>query len=87
MLGILRMNVDECIEKYLEMAPRIFPKEGFVSRFKLGKFLSGVRGSARFDASNLESIVKDMVSEKLQTGPDAPLESPERAKESAGCRM
>ena len=63
MLGVLRMDIDTCISKYLSMAPKIFPEEGFISRSKVGKFFKGVRGEARFDATNLEKVIKEMVSE------------------------
>lgn len=86
MLGVLKMDVDECIDKYLDMAPKIFPKERFFSGSALGKIIHGFRGAARFDAANLESAVKELVTEKLDTGQDAPFESLEQAKESAGCR-
>ena len=61
MLGVLRMDIDTCISKYLSMAPQIFPEERFVSGSKLVKIFKGVRGEARFDAENLERVVKDMV--------------------------
>lgn len=57
------MDIDKCISKYLSMAPEIFPEEGFVSGSKWGKIFKGVRGEARFDANNLERVVKDMVCE------------------------
>lgn len=80
------MDVDTCINKYLEMAPIIFPKERFLSGSTVGKIFLGVRGAARFEGAPLESVVKAMVKERLQTEPDAPLESKERAEETAGCR-
>ena len=63
MLGVLHMDTDTCISKYLSMAPEIFPEEGFVSGSKWGKIFKGVRGEARFDAKNFERVVKDMVRE------------------------
>jgi hypothetical protein len=35
MLGTFRMDIDTCIETYLEMAPKIFPKEGFLLEAEL----------------------------------------------------
>ena len=53
MLGVLRMDIDQCIESYISMAPRIFPHEGFISGSRVGKLFKGIKGSARFDATNL----------------------------------
>ena len=86
MLGVLKMDIDTCIDKYLEMAPIIFPKEGFVSGSIVGKIFHGVRGAARFDGAPLESIVKEMVTEALKSGPDTLFESTEGAEETASCR-
>ena len=66
MLGTLRMSVDDAIESYLAFAPKIFPKEGFVSGNSLTKLIKGVRGSARFDATALENEVKKMVAKYLK---------------------
>lgn len=61
MLGVLGMDVDTCINKYLEMAPIIFPKERFLSGSTVGKVFLGVRGAARVEGALLESVVKSMV--------------------------
>ena len=66
MLGTLRMSVDEAIKSYLDFAPKIFPREGFVSRNRLTKVFKGVRGTARFDATALENEVKEMVAEYVK---------------------
>ncbi|KAI9776691.1 MAG: hypothetical protein M1839_009418 [Geoglossum umbratile] len=66
MLGTLRMSVDEAIKSYLDFAPKIFPREGFVSRNPLTKVFKGVRGTARFDATALENEVKEMVAEYVK---------------------
>ena len=63
MLGVLRMDIDTCISKYLSMAPKIFPEEDFISRSRLGKLWKGVKGQARFDVENFERMVKQMVFE------------------------
>ena len=85
MLGVLCMDLDECINKYLDLAPKVFPRD-FLSSSGLVKIVKGVRGKARFNATSLESAVKEMVTEKLDLGPDAPLESWERAEKSEECR-
>jgi patatin-like phospholipase/acyl hydrolase len=70
MLGTLRMNVDECIEAYLALAPKIFPKKGFFLDNKLRRLIKGVRGTARFDATALEEEVKKLVARQLKQDPD-----------------
>ena len=37
MLGTLRMDIDTCINEYIDMAPEIFPVENIVSGSTLGK--------------------------------------------------
>ena len=69
MLGVLKMDVDSCIVAYGQLAKEIFPKEGFLSRSKLGKHGKGVLGKARFDASVLEMRVKEYVSNALKGSP------------------
>ena len=56
------MDIDTCITIYLDMAPKIFPRVDFISRSRLGKLWNGVKGKARFDAENLERMIKNMVS-------------------------
>jgi patatin-like phospholipase/acyl hydrolase len=70
MLGTLRMSVDDAIESYLAFAPKIFPKEGFVSGSSLTKFFKGVRGTARFNATALENEMKEMVANHLKQDGD-----------------
>lgn len=40
MLGVLKMDINQCIDAYLEMAPKIFPVEGMVSGSKLGRLVT-----------------------------------------------
>jgi patatin-like phospholipase/acyl hydrolase len=70
MLGTLRMSVDDAIQSYLAFAPKIFPKEGFVSGNPLTKLFKVVRGTARFDATALENEVKEMVAKYLKQDGD-----------------
>jgi patatin-like phospholipase/acyl hydrolase len=77
MLGTLRMSVDEAIQSYLALAPKIFPKEGFVSGNLFTKVIKGVRGTARFDATALENEVKKMVAKYLKQDGDDQNESDE----------
>ena len=74
MLGVLRLDVDTCISLYLEMAPEIFPEEGFLAGSRVAKLLEGAVGYARFDATILKERVRKIIGQspaKLQ--PDAPL--------------
>lgn len=80
MLGVFRMDIETCISSYLDMAPRIFPEEGFIPGSKVGKIFQGIEGTARFDVTELEMIIKAMVAARLGTQ-DATLEN-----ENAGCR-
>ena len=61
MLGVLRMDVQTCIDEYLEMAPEIFPIEGRISGSTMGKLLKASRGHSRFDPAPLEAAVKRLV--------------------------
>ena len=65
MLGPLRMDIKTCIAKYLELAPKIFPLEGYVSGSKIVKGYKAVRGKHRFDPKPMEFEVKKMVTEYL----------------------
>ncbi|KAL9137486.1 MAG: hypothetical protein Q9175_001311 [Cornicularia normoerica] len=87
MLGVLRMDIDTCISKYLDMAPKVFPEEGFVSGSRLGKLFKGVRGEARFDANDLEKVVKEMVSGTfLDQGEDTLLQTEQIEQDQSQCR-
>ncbi|MCJ1247305.1 hypothetical protein MMC30_004519 [Trapelia coarctata] len=87
MLGVLRMDVDTCISKYLEMAPQIFPTEGFVSGSKMGKLWKGIKGEARFDAGKLESYVKNLVKDHLKlVNQDVLLDFDRNAGSPASCK-
>ena len=70
MLGTLRMSADEAIESYLEFAPKIFPKQGFISSNVLTKLFKNVLGTARFDETALENEVKKMVAKYLKQDGD-----------------
>jgi hypothetical protein len=84
MLGVLKMDVDTCIKTYLEMAPKIFPAQGFVSGSMVAKLLKGVKGTARFDGGELEKFVKALVADRLGGGEDVLLDSDEAG---STCKM
>jgi hypothetical protein len=69
MLGTLRMDIDTCINEYIDMAPEIFPVENIVSGSTLGKLVKVAKGKHRFDPTPLEMAVKRLVQKHL--GPKA----------------
>lgn len=60
MLGRLEMDVDECIEDYIDLMRIVFEKE---SKFKL---ISGVFGNTegRFDAKRLEMAISRVIAKR-----------------------
>ena len=86
MLGKLKMDVDTCITKYLELAPQIFPTQGFISGSKVGKLFKGIKGTPKFDAIALETFVKSLVVEKLGSGENALLEAADEDEPATGCK-
>lgn len=65
MLGTLRMDIDTCINEYINMAPEIFPVENIVSGSTLGKLVNVAKGKHRFDPTPLEMAVKRLVQKHL----------------------
>lgn len=61
MLGILDMDVDTCILKYEELAKRVFQDGNKVSKFKLLHLTQAALGKARFDHSELEDIIEELI--------------------------
>ena len=65
-----------CINSYLDMAPNIFPVEGIMSQNKFGKLIKGAIGTPRFDPSELEKAVKEIVVKHLKENPVAGEDTP-----------
>jgi hypothetical protein len=65
MLGILRMDIDTCIEEYLNIAPQIFPVEGKITGSLAGRLLTVARGKQRFDPDPFEAAIKGLVKTHL----------------------
>lgn len=87
MLGTLEMDVDTCIQRYLEMAPLIFPKEGFLPGNKLGKLFKGVVGSPRFPSEPLEKAIRELVGAELgPTKRNALLEAVKNHADGHSCK-
>lgn len=66
MLGILRMDIDDCINAYLDMAPDIFPVESILSGSTLGRLAKIVAKSRRFSPIPLENAIKRLVVDHLK---------------------
>ena len=66
MLGTLRMDIQTCIDEYLELAPKIFPVEGLIPGSKVAKFVKVMRGRQRFKAKSLELAIKRLVKKHLR---------------------
>ena len=63
MLGLLRMDVDTCIETYSSLAKDIFPLEGWLSGSKLGRLKKAATGKQRFSPAPFEAAIKHLVAE------------------------
>jgi hypothetical protein len=74
MLGTLSMTIDQCIQEYLKLAPKIFPEEGFVAGSKALKFFKGLHGTTRFDATTLEKEMKKLIDKYLERDSELALE-------------
>lgn len=66
MLGVLRMDIDSCIQAYLNMAPDIFPVEGILAGSKLGRFAKILAKDQRFSPIPLEKAIKKLVVDQLK---------------------
>ena len=63
MLGLLRMDVDTCIETYSNLAKDVFPLEGWLSGSKLGRLKKAATGKQRFSPAQFEAAIKRLVAE------------------------
>ena len=59
------MDIDTCIDEYLNMAPEIFPVKNIVSGSGFGIFANATIGTPRFDPKPLEMAVKGLVMKYL----------------------
>jgi hypothetical protein len=65
MLGTLRMDIDTCINEYIDMAQEIFSIENIISRSTLGTIVNTMVGTQRFDPEPLEKAAKRLVKKYL----------------------
>ncbi|KAI9672992.1 MAG: hypothetical protein M1817_003156 [Caeruleum heppii] len=61
MLGTLRMDIDTCIDEYIQLSPQIFPVESSVSANSFIKGFRQASGQPRFEAEPLERAIKRLV--------------------------
>ena len=59
------MDIQTCIDEYLELAPQIFPHEGLIKGSKSGQLFTVASGRQRFEAEPLESAVRRLVKKYL----------------------
>jgi hypothetical protein len=74
MLGYLEMAVDECIQKYNEVMGKVFA-QGFFG--KKGRF--AMEGEF-YDATVLETVIKDLIRERIGRDDVALLDENRRCK-------
>lgn len=77
MLGRLGMDIEQCIQTYLDLSPIIFPTESLLGGSKLGKLFKGAKGTARFPSTPFEAELRKLMTkhgldeeEKLEAGSD-----------------
>jgi hypothetical protein len=88
MLGTLRMDIDTCIDEYLNMAPEIFPVKNILSKSQLGVFAKATIGTPRFDPRPLEMAVKGLVTRYLGDQPNNDGENTRfNFQTNPGCRV
>jgi len=63
MLGRLGMDVEQCIEAYLELSPIIFPTESLFGGSTLIKLIKGAKGTARFPSEPFETKLRALMTE------------------------
>lgn len=65
MLGILRMNIDDCITEYCNMAPKIFPLERMLDKSSLSRLIKAAANKPRFKPEPLEEAIQILVDKYL----------------------
>jgi len=86
------MDIDTCINEFLDMAPEIFPIEDVISGSGVGQFTKVARGKQRFNPLPLEVAVKRLVkkhlADKATSGEDTPLKfEASRDNKSPQCKV
>ncbi len=86
------MDIDACINEYIDMAPEIFPLEGHISGSGVGRFMNLASGNQRFDPKPLQNAVKRLVKkhlgDKATAGEDTLLRfEASRDNKSPQCKM
>jgi hypothetical protein len=60
------MNITDCIDSYLDMAPKVFPVERRISRTRPAILCGLLRGKERFDPTPLETFLQDMIAKHVE---------------------
>lgn len=60
------MDIQTCIDEYLELASKIFPVERLLRGSKVGKLVKVMRGLQRFKAEPSEVAIKRLVKKHLR---------------------
>ncbi len=66
MLGSLQMDIETCIQEYLNIAPEVFPVEDAIGGSTVGRLLKVARGLQRFNPEPLETAMKRLVMKYLK---------------------
>ncbi|MCJ1434912.1 hypothetical protein MMC27_004282 [Xylographa pallens] len=65
MLGRLELDIDTCIERYIRLSRRIFPKKSSSWLNTTVKWVAAYQGKEWFDSTEYENCVKEVVEEAL----------------------
>lgn len=60
------MNVTECIDTYLIMAPKVFPVKQRITRTRPAILYGLWRGKQRFDPNPFENFLQDMIAKHVE---------------------
>jgi hypothetical protein len=74
MLGRLEMTVEDCITTYTEFMGQVFPKSSWPQALiDAGNKVKAARGQPKWDAGDLERVVKNLVHKTLGQDPNTVL--------------
>ena len=65
MLGRLELDVDKCIQRYILLSRRIFPKKSSGWLNSTVKWVAAYQGKEWFDSTEYENCVKEVIEEAL----------------------
>jgi hypothetical protein len=65
MLGLLRMDINDCIETYIRFSDQVFPRERGGLYQTAARPMKALFHIPRFDHKRLETLIKDLVEKHL----------------------